>query len=101
MQAYFTRFSLEYSVQSNVELGKFFNKRSNPKSNPNPKSSHVAQLFPLAKSVGTSNLKLLQHKLNSREIKLLNDLIVLMGSKNDLDTHKRLGEIAAQYLETL
>lgn len=34
-------------------------------------------------------------------IKLLNDLIVLMGSKNDLDTHKRLGEIAAQYLETL
>jgi hypothetical protein len=34
-------------------------------------------------------------------IKLLNDLIVLMGGKNDLDTHKRLGEIAANYLETL
>jgi hypothetical protein len=34
-------------------------------------------------------------------IKLLNDLIVLMGSKNDLETHKRLGEIAANYLETL
>jgi hypothetical protein len=34
-------------------------------------------------------------------IKLLNDLIVLMGSQNDLDTHRRLGEIASQYLETL
>jgi hypothetical protein len=34
-------------------------------------------------------------------IKLLNDLIMLMGSQNDLDTHRRLGEIASQYLETL
>ncbi len=34
-------------------------------------------------------------------IKLLNDLIVLMGSQNDLETHRRLGEIASQYLETL
>ena len=33
--------------------------------------------------------------------KLLTDLMVLMATSNDSDTHKRLGEVAAKYLETL
>ena len=33
--------------------------------------------------------------------KLLTDLMMLMSSNNDSDTHRRLGEVAAKYLETL
>lgn len=33
--------------------------------------------------------------------KLLVDLMLIITSTNDSDTHKKLGEIAAKYLETL
>ena len=33
--------------------------------------------------------------------KLLNDLVLIMSTNNDSDTHRRLGEVAAKYLETL
>lgn len=33
--------------------------------------------------------------------KLLTDVMLIMSSQNDSDTHKKLGEIAAKYLETL
>jgi hypothetical protein len=33
--------------------------------------------------------------------KLLTDVIVIMSGQNDSDTHKKLGEVAAKYLETL
>lgn len=33
--------------------------------------------------------------------KLLTDLMLIITATNDSDTHKKLGEIAAKYLETL
>lgn len=33
--------------------------------------------------------------------KLLNDVMIVMSGHNDSDTHKKLGEVAAKYLETL
>lgn len=33
--------------------------------------------------------------------KLLTDIIVIMAHQNDSDTHKKLGEVASKYLETL
>ena len=33
--------------------------------------------------------------------KLLTDLMLIMTQTNDSDTHKKLGEVAARYLETL
>lgn len=33
--------------------------------------------------------------------RLLGDVMVIMTSNNDSDTHRRLGEVAAKYLETL
>lgn len=33
--------------------------------------------------------------------KLLTDVMIIMASNNDSDTHRKLGEVAAKYLETL
>ena len=33
--------------------------------------------------------------------KLLTDIMLIMSQTNDSDTHKKLGEVAARYLETL
>ena len=33
--------------------------------------------------------------------KLLYDVMIIMAGSNDSDTHKKLGEVAAKYLETL
>jgi len=33
--------------------------------------------------------------------KLLMDITLIMAQQNDSDTHKKLGEVAAKYLETL
>lgn len=33
--------------------------------------------------------------------KLLTDVMLIMASNNDSDTHKKLGEVASKYLETL
>ena len=33
--------------------------------------------------------------------KLLYDVMIIMSGNNDSDTHKKLGEVAAKYLETL
>lgn len=33
--------------------------------------------------------------------KLLTDVMIIMSSNNDSDTHRKLGEVAAKYLETL
>ncbi len=33
--------------------------------------------------------------------KLLTDIVIIISGQNDSDTHKKLGEVAAKYLETL